>query len=115
MWTKQKPETEAPAAPPVQTAVSPVVPFNAPSAARLGSPSPRGSARLGASLEIKGHITGTEDLQIDGKADGPISLRGNELTVGSTAQINYKIKACDGVGIGKLTGSLHATGPADTK
>src|SRR5260370_25200673 len=107
MWTKQKPETEAPAAPPVQTAVSPVVPFNAPSAARLGSPSPRGSARLGASLEIKGHITGTEDLQIYGKVDGPISLRGHELTVGSTAQLNSKIQACYLFFFGKEVGTLH--------
>ncbi len=115
MWTKQQTATDAPAAPPVQTAVSPVVPFNAPSAARLGSPSPRGSARLGASLEIKGHITGTEDLQIDGKVDGPISLRGHELTVGSTAQLNSEIQAGDVVVFGKVVGNLHARGRVDIK
>src|SRR5438552_9919133 len=73
MWNKQQAVADAPAAPPVQTATSPVVPFNAPSGTRLGNASVRETARLGASLAIKGHITGTEDLRIDGKVDGPVS------------------------------------------
>ncbi|HYW97698.1 MAG TPA: hypothetical protein VE822_01190, partial [Candidatus Elarobacter sp.] len=60
MWNKQQAVADAPAAPPVQTATSPVVPFNAPSGTRLGNASVRETARLGASLAIKGHITGTE-------------------------------------------------------
>jgi hypothetical protein len=41
--------------------------------------------RLGASLQIKGHIT--ENLQMDGQVDGPIPLRGHELTIGPSAPI----------------------------
>jgi len=115
MWTKQQTATEAPVAPPVQTAASPVVPFSAPSAPRLGSPSARSSARLGASLEIKGQITGAEDLQIDGKVDGPISLNGHELTVGSTARLNSEIHAGEVVVYGKVVGNLHARGRVDIK
>src|SRR5437773_11694134 len=85
MWTKQQTATDAPAAPPVQAATSPVVPFSAPST-RLGNANVRETARLGASLAIKGHITGTEDLRIDGKVEGPISLRGHELTVGPRSE-----------------------------
>src|SRR5258708_5739607 len=95
MWTKQQTATETPAAPPVQTAASPVIAFNASSTPRLGGSSARESARLGASLEIKGHITGKENLQIDGKVDGPITLNGHELTVGSTAQLHSEIHAGD--------------------
>src|SRR5204863_463834 len=54
MWNKQQAVADAPAAPPVQTATSPVVPFNAPSGTRLGNASVRETARLGASLAIKG-------------------------------------------------------------
>ncbi len=115
MWTKQQTVTEAPAAPPVPSTASPVVPFSAPSAARLGSPSARSSARLGASLEIKGQITGAEDLQIDGKVDGPISLNGHELTVGSTARLNSEIHAGEVVVYGKVVGNLHARGRVDIK
>ena len=115
MWTKQQAATDAPAAPPVQTATSPVVPFNAPSATRLGNASVRETARLGASLAIKGHITGTEDLRIDGKVDGPISLRGHELTVGPSAQLNSEIHAGEVVVYGKVVGNLHARGRVDIK
>src|SRR5216684_3119689 len=87
MWSKQS-QTEAPAAPPAQAPVSTVTPFSAPSSTRSNSPAARSSARLGSSMQIKGHITGDEDLQIDGIVDGPSSLRGHELSVGAGAQLN---------------------------
>ncbi len=99
MWTKQQSQTE-PSAPP--QAIKPsVVAFGSPSTPALGSTPARGQARLGASLQIKGHITGTEDLQIDGKVDGPISLRGHGLTVGPTAQLTSEIHAREVVVFGK--------------
>ncbi len=115
MWTKQQTQTEAPAAPPAQGSASPAVPFGAPSTARPGNPTGRSLARLGSSLEIKGHITGTEDLQIDGKVDGPISLRGHQLTVGSAAQLNSEIHAGEVVVYGKVVGNLHARDRVDVK
>ncbi len=115
MWNKQQTATEAPVAPPVQTAASPVVPFSAPSTSRLASPSTRSSARLGASLQIKGHITGTEDLQIDGTIDGPITLRGHQLTVGSSAQLNSEIHAGEVIVYGKVVGNVHARERVDVK
>jgi len=115
MWTKQQSQTEATTAPPVQGSGSPVVPFSAPSAARLGSLSSRSSARLGASLEIKGQITGAEDLQIDGKVDGPISLNGHELTVGSTAVLHSEIHAGEVIVSGKVVGNVYARGRVDIK
>ena len=114
MWTKQQTATDAPAAPPVQAATSPVVPFSAPST-RLGNANVRETARLGASLAIKGHITGSEDLRIDGKVEGPISLRGHELTVGPTAQLNSEIQAGEVIVYGKVVGNLHARGRVDIK
>jgi cytoskeletal protein CcmA (bactofilin family) len=115
MWTKQQNATEAPAAPPVQTPGSPVIPFNASSTPRLGGSSARESARLGASLEIKGHIIGKENLQIDGKVDGPITLNGHELTVGSTAHLHSEVQAGDVVVFGKVVGNVVARGRVDIK
>lgn len=116
MWSKQQTQTEPPAVSPAQAPASPVASFNAPSAAaRAMSPAPRTPARLGSSLQIKGHITGTEDLQIDGIVDGPISLRGHELTVGSTAQLTSEIHAGEVVVFGKVVGNLHARGRVDIK
>jgi cytoskeletal protein CcmA (bactofilin family) len=66
-------------------------------------------------LQIKGHITGTEDLQIDGKVDGPISLRGHELTVGPSAQLNSEIHARAVAVYGKVVGNVHARDRVDVK
>jgi len=70
----------------------------------------RSSARLGSSLQIKGEITGSEDLQIDGIVDGPIFLDGHALTVGSTAQLNSEIHAGEVVVYGKTVGNIDARG-----
>jgi cytoskeletal protein CcmA (bactofilin family) len=115
MWTKQQTQSEAPAAPPVQGSASPVASFGGPSIARPGITAARNLASLGSSLVIKGQITGTEDLQIDGKVDGPISLRGHQLTVGSTAQLNSEIHAGEVVVYGKVVGNVHARDRVDVK
>jgi cytoskeletal protein CcmA (bactofilin family) len=86
-----------------------------PSASRLGSANVRSSARLGASLQIKGQITGAEDLQIDGKVDGPISLDGHELIVGATAQLHSEIHAGEVTVSGKVVGNVYSRGRVDIK
>jgi cytoskeletal protein CcmA (bactofilin family) len=115
MWSKQQAVAEPPVVSPSPASPSPVVPFGAPSAGRLGSTPARGGARLGASIQIKGQVTGSEDLQIDGIVDGPISLQGHELTVGSAAQLTSEIQAGDVVAYGKVVGNIHARGRVDIK
>jgi cytoskeletal protein CcmA (bactofilin family) len=107
MWNKQEsaPEPHVPMA----------LPGAGSSAARLGAPNPRGGARLGASLEIKGQISGEEDLQIDGKVTGAISLNGHELTVGPAALLHSEIQAGDLIVSGKVVGNVHARGRVDIK
>jgi cytoskeletal protein CcmA (bactofilin family) len=115
MWTKQQTQTEPPAVSPAAGTVSSVTPFGVPSSSRSNSPNARNLARLGSSLQIKGHITGTEDLQIDGKVDGPVTLRGHQLTVGSTAQLNSEVHASEVVVYGKVVGNVHARDRVDVK
>jgi cytoskeletal protein CcmA (bactofilin family) len=115
MWTKQQQLAEVPGVSPAPGTGSPVTPISAPPAARPSSPTARNSARLGSSLQIKGQITGTEDLQIDGIVEGSISLRGHELTVGSTAQLKSEINAREVVVYGKVIGNLHARDRVDVK
>ena len=113
MWTKQQAEPSA--VPPATGPAPSVTPFSVPSAPRSSSSTTRNSARLGSSLQIKGHITGTEDLQIDGKVEGSITLRGHQLTVGSTAQLNSEIHAGEVVVYGKVVGNVHARDRVDVK
>src|ERR1700739_806905 len=111
MWSKQQTINETQGPSPAQAAAS-HVPFAppAPAAARSTISASRSSARLGSSLQIKGEITGSEDLQIDGIVDGPIFLDGHALTVGSTAQLNSEIHAGEVVVYGKTVGNVDARG-----
>jgi cytoskeletal protein CcmA (bactofilin family) len=125
MWNKQQTQPQAPAAPPPQAqalpaaspAASPasVIAFGTPSAPKSATSNVRSSARLGSGLHIKGQLTGTEDLQIDGKVDGPISLNGHQLTVGPTAVLNSEIHAGEVVVFGKVIGNVHARDRVDVK
>jgi cytoskeletal protein CcmA (bactofilin family) len=115
MWTKQQAQIEPPAVSPVPGPSPSLTPFSVPSGSRSSSPVSRSQARLGASLQIKGQITGTEDLQIDGTVEGPISLKGHELTVGSAAQLTSEIHAGDVIAYGKVVGNIHARGRVDIK
>jgi cytoskeletal protein CcmA (bactofilin family) len=113
MWSKQQSQSDSPA--PASTAKPSVATFSNPPAPAL-SPSPaRSSARIGSGLQIKGQITGTEDLQIDGKVDGPISLRGHSLTVGPAAQLTSEINAREVVVYGKVVSNVHARDRVDVK
>src|SRR6266576_3609125 len=95
MWSKQQAVAEPPAVSPSAAASTPVVGFNQPSTGKPSSAPARGGARLGASIQIRGEVTGSEDLQIDGIVEGPIRIKGHELTVGPAAQLTSEIHAGD--------------------
>jgi cytoskeletal protein CcmA (bactofilin family) len=114
MWSKQQAVAEPPAVSPSSVAASTVIPFSSPSS-KLGSNPSRSVARIGASIQIKGQVIGNEDLQIDGIVDGPVSLKGYELTVGSEARLTSEIHAGDVVAYGRVAGNIHARGRVDIK
>jgi len=70
---------------------------------------------LGSSLHVKGDITGTEDLLIDGSVEGLIHLDERKLTVGTTAKLTADINARDVVVYGYVKGNVRATGRIEIK
>src|SRR5260370_5540218 len=70
---------------------------------------------LGSRLEVKGEITGTEDLQIDGTVEGLIHLDERKLTVGTTAKVMADVEARDVVVYGYLKGNVRAKGRIEIK
>ncbi len=70
---------------------------------------------LGSSLQVKGEITGTEDLQIDGEVEGLIHLDERKLTVGTTAKVTADINARDVVVYGTVKGNVRAKGRIEIK
>lgn len=73
------------------------------------------TALLGETLTIEGAITSEEDLQIDGKVRGPISLQGRKLTVGRTAELISDVTAGEVIVYGKMTGNLCARDRVEIK
>ena len=66
------------------------------------------AARLGANLHLKGEITGSEDLRIDGTFEGLVLLEGRKLTIGPTAKVRADIVAAEVAVSGNLTGNVRA-------
>src|SRR5579863_689527 len=66
------------------------------------------AARLGASLHVKGEITGNEDLSIDGTVEGLVHLEERKLTVGASAKVTADIIAREVVVYGNVKGNLRA-------
>jgi cytoskeletal protein CcmA (bactofilin family) len=65
-------------------------------------------ARLGASLHVKGEITGNEDLAIDGSVEGLVHLEDRKLTVGASARLTADVIAREVVVYGNVKGNLRA-------
>ena len=81
---------------------------------RLAVPSALGLARIGASLKIEGSVTGEEDLQIDGKVEGPVTIRGR-LTVGCSGQLSAGVIARELAVYGKVSGNVDAQDRVEIK
>ncbi len=111
MWNKQ-PEVEMPG---MTRTAQPSGLASTPATARPVTPAARNLSCLGAGIEIKGSITGVEDLQIDGKVTGPISLRGQKLTIGHTGKVSSEVSARDVIVYGDITGNLHAQDRVEIK
>ena len=75
---------------------------------RPASAGVRATAWLGPNLHVKGEISGNEDLHVEGKVEGPVSLGGHRLTVGRTAEVTADITAREVVVYGKVEGDLRA-------
>ena len=98
MWNEKKPETRSTDAPhPVDATAE------------------RATGWLGASLRVKGEISGTEDLLIDGPVEGSIHLNDRKLTVGKTSKVTADIDARDVVVYGSVKGNVHAKGRVEIK
>src|SRR6202167_1142560 len=118
MWGDKKPD--APARPPLAqqprtnatsggTSISGEAKTMAPlDSSYPASSSGSGTARLGASLHVKGEITGNEDLAIDGSVEGLVQLEDRKLTIGASAKVTADVIAREVVVYGNVKGNLRA-------
>ena len=62
---------------------------------------------VGASICIKGDVTGDEDLVIQGHVDGSINLKGHNVTISKSAKVNANIEANQIIVEGELSGDMN--------
>jgi cytoskeletal protein CcmA (bactofilin family) len=72
-------------------------------------------ATIGKSLVIKGEVSGSESLYIDGRVEGSINLSGNRVTVGRNGVVAANINAREIVVLGKVRGNLTASDRVDIR
>lgn len=63
---------------------------------------------IGKSLVIKGEVSGSEPIHIEGKIEGPISLRGCHVNVGRDAVVTSNVHAGELIVRGTLNGNVTA-------
>ncbi len=107
--TAPSPDTPAvlPTKPPERTSTS--------LAALLTNPQPQSLASIGKSITIKGEITGTEPLQVDGCVEGAIHLTGAYLNIGPDAVVHSQIEAREVVVRGTVVGNVHTSERIDIR
>ena len=64
-----------------------------------------GSSYIGKSLVIKGELSGSEPIHIEGRVEGPISLRDCHVNIGRDAVVTSNVEAGDIVVRGTLQGN----------
>lgn len=70
-------------------------------------PRPESVAMIGTSVAIKGEVTGQENLRIQGRIEGKISLRGQDVTVGKSGKVQADIHAKAIRVEGEVVGDLY--------
>ncbi len=69
-----------------------------------------GSTLIGKSVTMRGELSGSEDLFLDGAFEGTITLTESRLTIGPNARVTADLKVRDLIVHGLINGNVHATG-----
>jgi cytoskeletal protein CcmA (bactofilin family) len=119
MWKPNQPgttpTTPEPARPAAPASSGSAFEAARPAAAGVGGAPSGDQATIGKSLVVKGELSGSESLYIDGKVEGAINLPGNRVTVGRNGQVAANISAREVVVLGKVRGNIQASDRVDIR
>ncbi len=76
---------------------------------------PVDQATIGRTLVIKGEISGSEALYIDGRIEGKITMPESRVTVGRNGKVDASISAREVVVMGKVTGNIECSDRVDIR
>ena len=77
--------------------------------------SPIEQATIGRTVVIKGEITGSESLYIDGRIEGNVTFKDHRVTVGRNGSVQANISAREVVIMGKVTGNVECSDRVDIR
>jgi cytoskeletal protein CcmA (bactofilin family) len=104
------PQNIAPPPAPVPVISKPVVTASvAPAVLQTSVPVSMSTSVISAGLKIRGEISGSSDLHIEGEAHGKIRLSGGRVSVGPNGNVQADVDAREIVVEGTLQGNLKAT------
>ena len=72
-------------------------------------------ARIGKTIVIRGEVKGNEDLIVDGRVEGTVSLSESRLTIGPSADVAADLSAKDILVLGRVQGNLLASGRVELR
>jgi cytoskeletal protein CcmA (bactofilin family) len=118
MWkrdesVKPTPAPQAPTAPITPSPQQPQSPQHAASDVRTQIE--RDKVNIGKSVVIKGELSGSEDLTIEGHVEGRIELRENVLTIGPNGKIRAEVFAKSVIVLGEVSGNVTASEKVDIR
>ena len=76
---------------------------------------PVDQATIGRTLVIKGEITGSEALYIDGRVEGKIIMPESRVTIGRNGKVDASIQARELVIMGKVNGNIECSERLDIR
>ncbi len=117
MWKRDesvKPATPPPPAPSASPAV-PAAVSTGPQHHDARTQIERDRVNIGKSVVIKGELSGSEDLTIEGHCEGRIELRDNVLTIGPNGKIRAEVFAKSVIVLGEVVGNVTASEKVDIR
>jgi len=76
---------------------------------------PVDQATIGRTLVIKGEVTGSEALYIDGRIEGKIIMPESRVTIGRNGKVDASIQAKEVVVMGKVNGNIECSDRVDVR
>jgi cytoskeletal protein CcmA (bactofilin family) len=72
-------------------------------------------ARIGKTIVICGEVKGSEDLIVDGRVEGTVTLAECRLTIGPNANVEADLAAKDILIMGRVKGNIVANGRVELR
>ena len=122
MWKSVKREDEKPGTTSTPSAPAPTTSFSEPKKEFRPMDSLKHQdsfradvAHIGKSVIIRGELSGSEDLYLDGEVEGSIDLIEHNLTIGPHGRVRANVMAKDVIVHGKVDGNVHGTERVELK